>query len=187
MFIANFVPSGQTLSEETSACARQAFDVIDPRETMTSGARNDFTGAMAAGMAMMMVTAYCMNDEEFAANALLLDLKEEDRTQVHCITGELGGPTQLADAMMAAQYGNPEAIAAAAEACGIDTDPLSDPAPVQKGTGQEEQPGSPPDGTPENSGNTGLNTAPVPAGATANASAPKPDERSMPERQNQRS
>ena len=181
LFIANFVPSGQTMGEETSDCATLAFEVIDPRETMTSGARNDFTGAMAAGMAMMMITAYCMNDEEFAANAPLLDLAEEDRTQVRCITGELGGPKELAEAMMTAQYGSPEAITAAAEACGIDTGPIPAPAPEQPNTGedpgQSQRPWSQPEGTP---GKTGMTRPPEPATASAHASVPTAEGTSLP-------
>ena len=127
MFMASIVPSADTLSEETTACTRTAFEYIDPGAAMGASAGDDVLAGMAAGMTMLMVTAYCMNDEEFDQNAHLLNLTDEVRAQVHCVAAELGGAKELAEAMTTAQRGNPTAMVAATETCGVENE---DPEPT---------------------------------------------------------
>ena len=68
IFLAGFVGDSGPLSQETSACVRTVFRVIDPRRVMTAGLDGNPQAAMAGSMAALSVTIACLTDEEWTAN-----------------------------------------------------------------------------------------------------------------------
>ena len=121
IFMATIIPV--PLSVETSDCVLTALDVIDPKSVMTAGLKGDPQTAMAGSMAAFTVSVACLNDEEWAAAAPRVGMVPEDRDGMVCIMEELGGPAEMAAAMIAANEGDPTTFFAAAMECGLDTGP----------------------------------------------------------------
>ena len=132
IFLAGFTPGSGPLSLETSDCVRAAFEVIDPREIMTAGIEGDPGRAMAGSMAAFSVTTACLNDEEWAAAASRTGMGPgpDEREGMQCLLAQLGGPDQMAEAMIAAGEGNFTDLAQAGADCGMDMGPASGQAPV---------------------------------------------------------
>ena len=106
LFLAGFVPGPEPLSESTSECVRAAFDVIDPRAVMTAGIEGDPGRAMAGSMAGFLVTPACLSDEEWEKAGPAAGASDQDRAGGQCLMAELGGPGNMAEAMLAAQEGD---------------------------------------------------------------------------------
>ena len=120
IFLAGFAPGSGPLSLETSDCVRAGFAVIDPREVMTSGIEGDPGRAMAGSMAAFSVTTACLNDEEWAAAASRTGMGPGEREGMQCLLAQLGGPGEMAEAMIAAGEGNFTDLARARAECGLD-------------------------------------------------------------------
>ena len=123
LFLAGFVPGPEPLSESTSECVRAAFDVIDPRAVMTAGIEGDPGRAMAGGMAGFLVTTACLSDEEWEKAGPAAGASDQDRAGGQCLMAELGGPGNMAEAMLAAQEGEFAELASAGAECGLDMGP----------------------------------------------------------------
>ena len=130
IFLAGFAPGPGPLSLETSDCVRAGFAVIDPREVMTAGIEGDPGRAMAGSMAAFSVTTACLNDEEWAAAASRTGMGPGEREGMQCLLAQLGGPGEMAEAMIAAGEGNFTDLAQAGADCGMDMGPASGQAPV---------------------------------------------------------
>ena len=156
IFLAGFAPGPGPLSLETSDCVRAGFAVIDPREVMTAGIEEDPGRTMAGSMAAFSVTTACLNDEEWAAAASRTGMGPDEREGMQCLLAQLGGPGQMAEAMIAAGEGNFTDLARAGADCGMDMGPASGQAPVT----------TPPAPTVTVEAPTPVST-PVPATATA--------------------
>ena len=130
IFLAGFAPGPGPLSLETSDCVRAGFAVIDPREVMTAGIEGDPGRAMAGSMAAFSVTTACLNDEEWAAAASMTGMGPDEREGMRCLLEQLGGPDQMAEAMIAAGEGDFTDLAQAGADCGMDMGPASGQAPV---------------------------------------------------------
>ena len=156
IFLAGFAPGPGPLSLETSDCVRAGFAVIDPREVMTAGIEGDPGRAMAGSMAAFSVTTACLNDEEWAAAASRTGMGPGEWEGMQCLLAQLGGPGEMAEAMIAAGEGNFTDLARAGADCGIDMGPASGQAPVT----------TPPAPTVTVEAPTPVST-PVPATATA--------------------
>ena len=120
IFLAGFAPGSGPLSLETSDCVRAGFAVIDPREVMTAGIEGDPGRAMAGSMAAFSVTTACLNDEEWAAAASRTGMGPGEREGMQCLLAQLGGPGEMAEAMIAAGEGNFTDLARARAECGLD-------------------------------------------------------------------
>ena len=132
IFMATIIPV--PLSVETSSCVLAALDVIDPKAVMTAGLEGDPQTAMAGSMAAFTVSVACLSDEEWAAAAPTVGMVPEDRDGMVCIMAALGGPAEMATAMIEAmeaeEVAEGTALFQAGLQCGI-------------------QPGSEPTATPE--------------------------------------
>ena len=102
IFLAGFVPGPGPLSLETSDCVRAAFAVINPREVMIAGIEGDPGRAMAGSMAAFSVTIACLNDEEWEEAASKTGIGPDEREGMQCLLDQLGGPAEMAAAMIAA-------------------------------------------------------------------------------------
>ena len=121
LFLTGLVPGPDPLSLEASNCVREAFGVIYPREVMTAGTEGDPGRAMAGGKAALVVALACLTDEEWRAVSPEMEMGPEEQAKLRCFMEALGGPGQMAKAVMASQevqftsYDTPEAALAAAE------------------------------------------------------------------------
>ena len=129
LFIAGFVPGSEPLSLETSTCLRSAFEVIDPRRAMTAGIEGDPERAMAASMTALFTTMACLNDEEWEVAAPKAGVRPNERAGWQCLMEALGGPGQMAEAIMAAQEGDATSLSEAGTECGLDMGPEPTPMP----------------------------------------------------------
>ena len=134
VFLAGFVGDSGPLSVETSICVRSAFSEIDPRAVMTAGIEGNPGAAMAGSMAGFSVTLACLNDEEWEAAAPRLGMAPGEREGMQCVLEELGGPSEMAAAMKAANEDDFTVLAQALMDCGLDTGPLPGQAPAANET-----------------------------------------------------
>ena len=179
IFLAGFVPGPAPLSEKTSDCVRAAFEVIDPRAVMTAGIEGDPSRAMAGSMAALSVTIACLNDEEWEATAPQVGMAPEEREGMQCLLAELGGPGEMAEAMIAAGEGDLTDLAQAGADCELDmgTAPGQAPArPTPTPTATVEAPT--PASTPVTTGVTPVGTPAItgvtPVGTPATTGTPTP-------------
>ena len=87
---------------------------------MTAGIEGDPGRAMAGSMAAFSVTTACLNDEEWAAAASRTGMGPGEREGMQCLLAQLGGPGEMAEAMIAAGEGNFTDLARARAECGLD-------------------------------------------------------------------
>ena len=120
IFLAGFVPDPGPLSQDTSDCVRAGFAVIDPKAVMTSGIEGDPGRAMAGSMAALSVTIACLNDEEWDAAASMMGMPPDEREGMQCLLEQLGGPGEMAEAMIAAGEEDLTDFAQAGADCGLD-------------------------------------------------------------------
>ena len=130
IFLAGFVPGPGPLSQDTSDCVRAGFAVIDPRTVMTSGIEGDPGRAMAGSMTALSVTIACLNDEEWDAAASMMGMRPDEREGMQCLLDQMGGPGEMAEAMIAAGEGNFTDLAQAGADCGLDMGPVPGQVPV---------------------------------------------------------
>ena len=123
LFLAGFVGDSGTLSQETSACIRAVFGIIDPREVMTAGMEGDPGAAMAGSMAAFPSTLACLNETEWEAAAPKVGIDPEERGEILCLLEELGGAAELATALIEAGQGDTTAISRAGVGCGMNPEP----------------------------------------------------------------
>ena len=129
LFIAGFVPGPEPLSPETSTCLRSVFEVIDPRKAITAGIEGDPERAMAASMTALSITMACLNDEEWEVAAPNAGVRPHERAGWQCLMEALGGPGQMAKAIMAAQEGDATSLSEAGTECGLNMGPEPTPMP----------------------------------------------------------
>ena len=129
LFLAGFVPGPEPLSLETSTCLRSGFEVMDPRRAMTAGIEGDPERAMAASMTALFVTMACLNDEEWEVAAPKAGVRPNERAGWQCLMEALGGPGQMAEAIMAAQEGDATRLSGAGTECGLELGPGPTPMP----------------------------------------------------------
>ena len=134
IFLAGFVPGPGPLSQDTSDCVRAGFAVIDPRTVMTSGIEGDPGRAMAGSMTALSVTIACLNDEEWDAAASMMGMPPDEREGMQCLLGQLGGPGEMAEAMIAAGEGDLTDLVQAGADCGLNMGPAPGQAPVEAPT-----------------------------------------------------
>ena len=131
IFLAGFVPGPGPLSQETSDCVRAAFEVIDPKAIMTAGIEGNSGRAMAGSMAAFSVTMACLTDQEWEETAPQVGMGPEEREGMACLMEALGGPGNMAGAMIAAGEGDFTDLSKAGAECGLDMGPASGQAPAR--------------------------------------------------------
>ena len=131
IFLAGFVPGPRPLNQESSDCVRAAFEVIDPRAVMTAGIEGDPSRAMARSMAALSVTIACLNDDEWDAAASMMGMPTDERERMQCLLAELGGPGEMAEAMIAAGERDLTDFAQAGADCGLDMGTAPGQAPAR--------------------------------------------------------
>ncbi len=123
VFLGVLIGQTEPLSEGTSGCISDGFSSLDIRGVLNPTFMNP-SEVMQVSTVAFNVAIACINDAEWEANAPRLGLTSEERVAGRCLMTELGGPSELAQAMMEAAYGLVDTYAEAAESCGIDLGPL---------------------------------------------------------------
>ena len=172
IFMATIIPI--PLSPETSACVMATLDVINPREVMTAGIEGDPGRAMAGSMAAFSVTMACLNEEEWEATGPQVGMGPDEREEMQCLMAQLGGPGEMAEAMIAAGEGEFAELASVGAECGLEMgpppgQPPGTPPPAPTATIEAPTPVS----TPVTTGATPLGT-PVATGATSSGTPGTP-------------
>ena len=118
-FLMPFTSQTGALSEETSACLRIGFEGIDLRAMMLgSFASPDDEAAQISGLTGFIVTASCLNEEEWELASPALELGPYNPKGLECVLDKVGGPEGLA-AMSRPDAGPPIALFGAAAECNL--------------------------------------------------------------------
>ena len=159
---------------------------------MTSGIEGDPGRAMAGSMAALSVTIACLNDEEWEEAASKTGIGPDEREGMQCLLEQLGGPGEMAEAMIAAGEGHFTALPRAGAKCGLDMGPLLGQAPARtppaptatvEAPTPVSTPVTTPSGTPAITGATPVST-PATTGATPTGTpaTPTPSPTQVPSR-----
>ena len=134
LFITGLTGQTAPLSAGTSTCVRRGFQDFDIAAVLLSSSMGPGGegAAMMGGMAGLILTLSCLNEEEWRIASPRLGLGPDDRESLQCVTSRLGGPGGLAAAMQPREGGSPTAYINAAAACGLQT--AGAPAPRKPGT-----------------------------------------------------
>ena len=118
-FLVPFTSQTGALSVETSACLRIGFEGIDLRALMLgSFASPDDEAAQISGLTGFIVTASCLNEEEWELASPALELGPYNPKGLECVLDKVGGPEGLA-AMSRPDAGPPIALFGAAAECNL--------------------------------------------------------------------
>ena len=140
---------------------------------MTAGIDGDPGRAMGGSMAGFLVTTACLNDEEWENSEPETGMSDQDRAGGQCLLEALGGPGQMAEAILLAQEGDLSVMAAAATECGVDMGPVpgqTPPPPMQTATTTTPAPPTPPASTATRDP-TATTAIPVPTATTSSSSS----------------
>ncbi len=127
LFLTTLVGQVEPFSQETSNCIREGFVPINLRGLLAPAiAGGTPANSLALSMVALNVSVVCMNDDEWETYAPRLGMQPEDKEGTACLFEELGGPTQLVEAMQSASLGEvPEELTDAFETCGLEGAPTS--------------------------------------------------------------
>ena len=106
------------LSGDTSACVSAGFRNFDLRAMMlTNPEGSGEEAAMVQGMAGLLITLACLNEEEWQAASPALDLPPDGREGLQCLMKMLGGPEGVAASLESKEGEPPLAFFNAAGLC----------------------------------------------------------------------
>ena len=107
------------LSGDTSTCVSAGFRNFDLRAMMlTNPEGSGEEAAMVQGMAGLLITLSCLNEEEWQAASPAMDLQPDGREGLQCVMNKLGGPEGVAASLESKEEEPPLALFNAAAECG---------------------------------------------------------------------
>ena len=122
VFLKGFTDQTGPLSEDTSTCVSGAFRNFDLRTMMLSNPEpGGEEAAMVQGMAGILLTLSCLNEEEWQAASPGLELPPDGREAMQCVTNTLGGPEGILALLESKEGEPPIAFFEAAAECGLAT------------------------------------------------------------------
>ena len=120
LFLNGFTDQTGPLSDDTSACVSAGFQNFDLRAMMLANQEGSGEeAAMVQGMAGLLITLSCLNEEEWQAASPALDLPPEGREAMQCVMNMLGGPEGIAASLESKEGEPPLAFFSAAAECGM--------------------------------------------------------------------
>ena len=120
IFLKGFTDQTGPLSSDTSACVNAAFRNFDLHAMMLTNPEGPGAqAAMVKGMAGILITLSCLNEDEWKATSLALDLKPEGREALQCVMNKLGGPKGVEASLESKEGEPPLALFHAAAECGL--------------------------------------------------------------------
>ena len=126
IFLKGFTDQTGPLGSDTSACVSDGFQNFNLHAMMLTNPEGPGTqAAIVKGMAGILITLSCLNEDEWKAASPALDLKPEGRETLQCVMNKLGGPKGIVASMKSkgeSKEGEPPLplLHAAAE-CGLTT------------------------------------------------------------------
>ena len=120
IFLKGFTDQTGPLSDDTSACVSAGFRDFDLRAMMLTNPEGPGgEAAMVQGMAGILITLSCLNEEEWEAASPALDLQPEGREALQCVMNKLGGPEGVEASLESKEGEPPLALFKAAAECGL--------------------------------------------------------------------
>ena len=120
IFLKGFTDQTGPLSGDTSACVSAGLRNFDLRAMMlTNPEGSGGQAAMVKGMAGILITLSCLNEEEWQAASPALDLQPEGREALQCVMNKLGGPEGVEASLESKEGESPLALFKAAAECGL--------------------------------------------------------------------
>ena len=119
IFVTGLIEHANPLSDDTSACIRAGMEEIDLRSVMLAGMSGDEEAAMIGGLSGMLLVISCLNEEEYAAAANVLDMNPDDYESLQCVVEQMGGPEGMAETLGAGDERSLMAFFAASFECGL--------------------------------------------------------------------
>ena len=120
LFLNGFTDQTGPLSDDTSACVSAGFQNFDlPAMMLANQEGPGAQAAMVKGMAGILITLSCLNEEEWQAASPALDLPPEGREPLQCVMNLLGGPEGVEASLESKEGEPPLALFNAAAECGM--------------------------------------------------------------------
>ena len=120
IFLKGFTDQAGPLSDDTSACVSAGFQNLDlPAMMLANQEGPGEEAAMVKGMAGILITLSCLNEEEWQAASPALDLPPEGREPLQCVMNLLGGPEGVEASLESKEGEPPLALFNAAAECGM--------------------------------------------------------------------
>ena len=120
IFLKGFTDQTGPLSGDTAACVSAGFRNFDLRAMMLTNPEGPGgQAAMVQGMAGLLITLSCLNEEERQAASPALDLQPDGREGLQCVMNKLGGPEGVAASLESKEGEPPLALFKAADECGL--------------------------------------------------------------------
>ena len=120
IFLKGFTDQTGPLSSDTSACVSAGFQNFDLRAMMLANQEGSGEeAAMVQGMAGILITLSCLNEDEWQAASPALDLPPEGREPLQCVMNKLGGPEGVEASLESKEGEPPLALFNAAAECGM--------------------------------------------------------------------
>ena len=120
LFLNGFTDQTGPLSDDTSACVSAGFQNFDLRAMMLANQEGSGEeAAMVKGMAGILITVSCLNEDEWKAASPALDLPPEGREAMQCVMNLLGGPEGVEASLESKEGEPPLAFFSAAAECGL--------------------------------------------------------------------
>ena len=120
IFLKGFTDQTGPLSGDTAACVSARFRDFDLRAMMLTNPEGPGgEAAMVKGMAGILITLSCLNEEEWKAASPALDLPPDGREALQCVMNKLGGPEGVATSLESKEGEPPLALFNAAAECGL--------------------------------------------------------------------
>ena len=120
IFLKGFTDQAGPMSSDTSACVSAGFQNLDLQAIMlTDPEGSGEEAAMVQGIAGILITLSCLNEEEWQAASPALDLPPEGREAMQCVMNRLGEPEGIVASLESKEGKPPLAFFSAAAECGI--------------------------------------------------------------------
>ena len=120
IFLKGFTDQTGPLSSDTSACISAGLRNFDLHAMMLTNPEGPDTQAtMVKGMAGLLITLSCLNEDEWKAASPALDLQPEGREALQCVMNKLGGPEGIVASLEFKEGEPPLGLFNAAAECGL--------------------------------------------------------------------
>ena len=120
IFLKGFTDRTGPLSSDTSACVSAGFQNFDLHAMMlTNPEEPGAQAAMVKGMAGILITLSCLNEDEWKAASPAMNLQPNEREALQCTMNKLGGPEGIVASLESKEGEQPTAFFNAATECGL--------------------------------------------------------------------
>ena len=120
IFLKGFTDRTGPLSSDTSACVSAGFQNFDLHAMMLTNPEGPGAqAAMVKGIAGILITLSCLNEDEWKAASPAMNLQPNEREALQCTMNKLGGPEGIVASLESKEGEQPTAFFNAATECGL--------------------------------------------------------------------